>query len=229
MSHDDFEFEPIRGLPAMLPPGETLLWQGSPRWQSLAVRAYHVRKVAIYFCALVLWRIAVGIYNHHAMAAVAASCVFLLALGGVAIGVLSLLGFLNARSTVYSITTRRLLLRHGVAVPLTMNLPFKLIESADLRNFADGTGDISLRIAREQRIGYLITWPHLRPGQITHPAPCFRALTDAAHAASLLGAALVAESNGAATVSAAAPAATPARTPEVETARPTFPAHTAAA
>jgi len=217
MSHDDFEFEPIRGLPAMLPPGETLLWQGSPRWESLAVHAYHVRKVAIYFCALALWRIAVGIHNHHTATAVAASCLFLLALGGIAIGVLSVLAYLNARSTVYSITTRRLLLRHGVAVPLTMNIPFTQIESADLRNFADGTGDIALRIAREQRIGYLITWPHLRPGQITRPAPSFRALSDAAHAARLLGAALAAESN-AAIVS-----------PSVNIGRPSFPAQTAAA
>jgi Bacterial PH domain len=217
MSHDDFEFEPIRGLPAMLPPGETLLWQGSPQWKPLAVRAYHVRKVAIYFCALALWRIAVGIYNHHTPAAVAASCVFLLALGGLAIAVLSVLAYLNARSTVYSITTRRLLLRHGVAVPLTMNIPFTQIESADLRSFADGTGDLALRIARTQRIGYLITWPHLRPGHITRPAPCFRALSDAAHAARLLGAALTAESNAA------------IGAPPANSARPSFTAQTAAA
>jgi hypothetical protein len=222
MSHDDFEFEPIRGLPALLPRGEALLWQGTPRWQSLAVRAYHVRKVAIYFGVLVLWRIGVGIHDHHSVSAVAASCLVLLALGGIATGVLSLLAYLNARSTVYSITSRRLLLRHGVAVPLTLNVPFTLIESADLRNFADGTGDISLRIAREQRIGYLITWPHLRPGQITHPAPCFRALSDAAHAASLLGAALAAESKQ------------PVSVPSITTAQPETPthlgpAHTAAA
>jgi hypothetical protein len=220
MSHDDFDFEPIRGLPAELPPGEKLLWQGSPRWQSLVVRAYHVRKVAIYFAVLVAWRIAVGISNQHTPAAIAASCVFLLVLGGVAIGVLSLLGYLNARSTVYSITSRRVLLRHGVAVPLTMNIPFKMIEAADLRSFADGTGDISLRVAREQRIGYLITWPHLRQGQISYPAPSLRSLPDAARAASLLASALAVESN-----QTAQPAAAPVR----EAAMPAYPGHPAAA
>ena len=225
MNHDDFEFEPVRGLPALLPAGETLLWQGSPRWQSLAVRAYQVRKVAIYFGALVLWRIAVGVYNQHTLAAVAASCLFLMALGGVAIGVLALLGYFNARSTVYSITTRRLLLRHGVAVPLTLNIPFTLIESADLRSFADGTGDISLRVARDQRVGYLITWPHLRSGRISRPEPCFRALTDAAHAAGVLGAALAAESKFAPSVQAAAPV----RVSDLEAARSPLPVHTAAA
>ena len=31
--HDDFDFEPVRGLPQVLPEGERLLWQGAPRWQ----------------------------------------------------------------------------------------------------------------------------------------------------------------------------------------------------
>jgi len=225
MSHDDFDFEPIRGLPAELPPGEKLLWQASPQWKSLVVRAYHVRKVAIYFGVLILWRIAVGISNHHTVAAIAGSSVVLSVLAAVAIGVLCLLGYLNARSTVYSITSRRLLLRHGVAVPLTLNIPFKMIEAADLRSFGDGTGDISFRIAREQRIGYLITWPHLRAGQISHPAPCFKALSDAAHAASLLGAALAAESNAVELTGTTAQPALPGRDP----ARPAFAAHTAAA
>ena len=30
MSHDDFKFEPVRGLPEALPEGEHILWQGSP-------------------------------------------------------------------------------------------------------------------------------------------------------------------------------------------------------
>ena len=45
--HDDYAGEPIPGLPADLPEGERLLWQGSPAWMSLAVRAFHIRKVAI--------------------------------------------------------------------------------------------------------------------------------------------------------------------------------------
>ncbi len=70
MSHDDFNFEPRRGLPALLPEGERLLWQGSPRWQSLAVRAYQVRKVIVYFAILVLWRVAMGLANAQSLAAV---------------------------------------------------------------------------------------------------------------------------------------------------------------
>jgi len=190
VSHDDFGFERVRGLPSALPEGEVLLWQGVPRWRSLAVRAYHVRKIAVYFAALALCRIGFGIGAGHAWPAILLSSAFVMSLGGVAIGVLSLLAYLNGNSTVYSITNRRILLRHGVAVPLTMNIPFPLIESADLSTYPDATGDIALRLIRQQRVGYLITWPHLRPGRLTHPQPSFRALIDAQRAAQILASAL---------------------------------------
>jgi hypothetical protein len=194
MSHDDFEFEPRPGLPALLPEGEQLLWQGSPRWRSLAVRAYQVRKVAVYFGILVLWRAAVGVGNAHSFAAVALSCLFILFLGSVAFGVLCLLAYLNARSTIYSITSRRVLLRHGVAVQLTMNIPLKFVQTAALRPFADGTGDIALTLLpSSERIGFVISWPHLRPGRFTRPQPSLRALADAKEAAAILSAALAAE------------------------------------
>jgi hypothetical protein len=193
MSHDDFDFEPIRGLPAALPAGEQLLWQGSPDWKSLAVRAYHVRKVGLYFLALMAWRVGVGISNGHEATAIAVSCAFLITLGGIAMGVLALLAYLSARSTVYSVTSRRVLLRHGVAVPMTMNIPLKLIEAAALKTHSDGTGDVAFTVPRDHRVGYLITWPHLRPGQITRPCPSFRSLPDAAAAAGILSKTLAAE------------------------------------
>jgi hypothetical protein len=190
VSHDDFDFEPQRGLPAALPPGERLLWQGSPDWKSLAIRAYHVRKVALYFLALILWRVGVGIVYSQPAAAVAFTCAGLFALGALGVGILSLLAYSSARAAVYSITSKRILLRHGVAVPLTLNLPFKVIASADLKVFADNTGEISIRTFEDQRVGYLITWPYVRSGQITRTQPSLRALPDAAGVAATLASAL---------------------------------------
>jgi hypothetical protein len=212
MSDHDFDFEPIRGLPALLPAGEKLLWQGSPEWKSLAIHAYHVRKIAIYFLLLVLWRIGVGMSSGHTASAIATSCLVLGGLGCIAIGVLALLAYCNARSTVYSITSRRVLLRHGIAVPLTMNVPYTLVDNAALKNFSDGTGDIALALSRRDRVGYLITWPHVRPGRFARPEPSFRALTDAAAAARILGVALAAQGAPADAAPAAATAAAPAAT-----------------
>jgi hypothetical protein len=190
MSHDDFDFEPTRGLPAALPAGEQLLWQGTPRFKSLALRAYYVRHVIIYFLALVAWRVTMGLVYSQPSHDVWVSCALLLVMGSLAVGVLCLLAYLSSRTTVYTITSRRVLLRHGIAVPMTMNVPFKSIEGAALKVFANGTGDVALAVAKNQRVGYLITWPHLRPGHLTQPQPSFRALSDAENAARILGQAL---------------------------------------
>ena len=54
MSHDDFNFEPIRGLPEKLPEGEHILWQGSPDFRRLAREALGVRWIMAYFAILVV-------------------------------------------------------------------------------------------------------------------------------------------------------------------------------
>ena len=193
MSHDDFDFEPIRGLPAELPEGERLLWQGSPDWKSLAIRAYQVRKVAAYFGVLVAWRVGVGLYDGHHAIDIGVSCLLLVTSALLAVGVLSLLAYLTARSAVYSITSKRVILRHGVAVPLTMNIPFRLIDGADYKVYGDKTGDIVFRLPVSERVGYLISWPHVRASKVTHTQPSFRALCDGERAAEIVSEALAAE------------------------------------
>jgi hypothetical protein len=194
MSHDDFAFEPRRGLPGVLPPGERLLWQGTPNWRGLAVRSFHVRKIAAYFAFLALWRVATGVAGDQSVKSLAIGAGFIAVLGVAAIATLAGLAYLNARSAVYSITTRRVLVRQGVAVPVTLNLPLQYIEAAGLRLFRDGTGDIAMTIGEAQRIAFLINWPHLKPGRFTRPEPSFRALDDARGAARILSGALAAES-----------------------------------
>ena len=50
--HHEHEFEAAPGLPERLPAGERILWQGAPDWRALALHAFHVRKLAIYFAAM---------------------------------------------------------------------------------------------------------------------------------------------------------------------------------
>jgi len=201
--HDDFAFEKIPGLPADLPKGERLLWQGSPDWKSQALNTYHVRAVALYFAVLLLWRIGAGFGAGHDPATIAISCLWLLGLGTIAAGMLATLGYVSARTTIYSITSARVLLRHGIAVPVTVNIPFTLLEAADMRMRRDGSGDLFLRLRADQRLGYLVTWPHLRPSKITRPQPSFRALRDAVAAAQVLADAV--QSSGGTAVQRAEP------------------------
>ncbi|MCX7891299.1 MAG: photosynthetic complex putative assembly protein PuhB [Burkholderiales bacterium] len=184
--------EEIRGIREPLPEGERVLWQGAPDWRSLAVRALHVRKLAIYFAALVALRVALAAADGESAAAAAASAVWLVALASAALGILALVAWLSARTTIYAITTGRVVMRVGIALPIVVNLPHHAIESAALRTYADGTGDLPLRLKGDVRLAYAHLWPHARPWRLRHPEPMLRSLPGAAAVAETLARALAA-------------------------------------
>jgi Bacterial PH domain len=187
---DDFDFEPVRGLPEMLPAGERLLWQGAPRWQDLAVHAFHARKVIWYFLAIAIVQAVFRLADGSSLAEAAWPFVWLLPMGGIAAAILTFLAYVSARTTVYSMTTKRLVMRIGIALPVTLNLPFRLVDSASLRLYANGSGEIPLKLAASERVAYLLLWPHARPMHFRNPQPCLRAIPDADQVAKLLATAL---------------------------------------
>jgi hypothetical protein len=181
-----------RGLPGPLPAGERLLWQGEPGWPGLALRAFHVREVALWFALLFLWRFVEVMQAGEGLAAAMrqASWAFVPAIIG--LGLLAGLAWLYAKTTVYSITSRRLVIRSGIALPLTLNIPFRVIASAALRQHKDGSGDLPVKLMPGERIGYLFLWPNARPWRLRHPEPMLRALEKPEAAARLLSEALAA-------------------------------------
>lgn len=173
--HDD---EPVPGLPGTLPPGETVLWQGQPQWRGLARRAMHLRGLALYFAALTAWRAAVLTAERAPAADFALGIAWILLLGAVPIGLLALYAWLSARQTIYTITSRRVVIRTGVALPMTVNIPFAVVGGAALARCPDGTGDIALQIMPPHRVSWIALWPHTRSWRITRPEPALRALTE---------------------------------------------------
>lgn len=184
----EHDSEPVPGLPEHLPQGETILWQGAPSWRPFTLRAFHLRGLAAYFAVLALWYLAAGWSADPADAALGA--LRLIALGAVPILLLVGLGKLAARTTLYTITGRRIVMRVGVALPMTVNIPFSAVRTADLRLNKDGTGDIQLRLMPARRVSYFALWPHLRMLRVSSPEPVLRALPDADMAARALSQAL---------------------------------------
>jgi hypothetical protein len=176
---DDFEVEPIPGLPAHLPKGETLLWQGSPGWRGIALRVFHIRGVMIWFALLGIWRLSTTIYDGLPAAAAIPAIMIYLALGFIVCGFFALFAWWIERTTVYSITTKRVVMRFGVALPMTVNLPFSAIEKASLRPDGHGGGDIAITTRDKHRAQWAILWPHLRPWHFKSPEPMLRSLKDA--------------------------------------------------
>jgi hypothetical protein len=182
----EYENEPIPGLPGVPPPGEQIIWQGSPDWRALARSAFHVRLVMAYFAALTGWAIInaamQGIRGPGDLVGVGMT----LGLGVAGLALLHLLAWGSARTTIYTLTNRRIVLRVGIAVPKCVNLPLHLIGAVDLAVRNDGTGDLPLTIGGQQKLGYLTLWPHARPWKIATPQPMLRAVPDAANVAALI-------------------------------------------
>ena len=189
MSHE-FDFEPIPGLPANLPEGEKLLWQGSPSATEIARRVLHIDLVAVYFAALMTWRLCAGLYDGHALSQIAVDSIPLAGMTVASLAILAVLGRLMARTTIYSITSRRVVMRFGVALPMTVNLPFKAIQSADVALRPDGSGDIALGVDSLGKLTYLHLWPNTRPWHLRKPQPQLRSVPDAQNVAALLSRAL---------------------------------------
>jgi len=189
---DEHEFEPIRGLPEVPPEGERILWQGAPNWRGIARRVFHTRKIALYCGILLGWRGVSALYDGQSIEAAALAVLWLTPLALAAVGIFALIAWLIGRTTVYTITTKRVVMRFGIALPITLNVPFTVVEAAGLKTFADDSGDIPLTLNGGERIAYLILWPHVRPWRIKEPQPMLRSIPAAADVAEILARALTA-------------------------------------
>ena len=186
---------PPTGLPEHLPAGERLLWQGRPDWRAFARSAFHVRGLNLYLTAVVAWcavslvmdqgwtqQTALSVTRYAAIAA--APVLFLLAYA-----------WLIARSTTYTITSKRVVMRQGSVVPMTINIPYTRIESAALSTKVDGFGDISLLLSGKDRLAYFMLWPHARPWRVAKSEPSLRAVPDVVKVGQILARALAASAD----------------------------------
>ncbi len=183
-----------RGLPERLPDGERLLWQGAPDWRVLARHAFHLRGLALYFGVIVAYCLGSAALGGTPLAGVA-SAATLAGLALVPIGFLAAYAWAVGRATVYSITDRRVAIQLGLALPMTINLPFAKIEAASLKERANGFGDISLLLNGRDKVAYLVLWPHARPWRLARPEPMLRAVPDAGRVGQLLARALAASAD----------------------------------
>ena len=205
----EHELEPQYGLPERLPANEKILWQGSPDARVLARSAFHIRKLALYFVALVAINAASVVTDGATAMDVLLALVWPAGLSALALGGVWTLAWLTARTAVYTVTDRRVVMRIGIVLTLTFNLPLRTLETAAMRQGPDGHGDIVLALKGPDHIAWLHLWPHARPWHLTRTQPMLRALPQVADVAALLQRAWSAQTGGA-VEALATPASAPA-------------------
>lgn len=179
----EHDFEPERGLPEALPEDEHVIWQASPDWRTLAVQRFHVRKLLIYFGLLLTVKVVADVSGGQALGAALGAALPMLLLSALAVGLVSVMAWLTARTTVYTLTDKRVVMRIGVVLTLTLNLPLSRVAGAALNRHGKGgdgcNGDLALQLRGGDRVAFLHLWPHARRWRFTKPEPTLLCLPNA--------------------------------------------------
>jgi hypothetical protein len=179
-----------RGLPEKLPQGERVLWQASPCWKTMFRHVFHARFVAAYFAAIIAWITFSSLSAGAPVAGVALTASKLIAVALVPVGLSALYCWGVQRSTIYTITNKRVVMSFGMALPMSVNLPFSRIASAGLKHHTAEAGDIPLQLMAGERMALFMVWPHARPWHFARPEPMLRCIPRVDEAAGVLARAL---------------------------------------
>ncbi|MEL6360518.1 MAG: photosynthetic complex putative assembly protein PuhB [Pseudomonadota bacterium] len=179
--------EPIKGLPAMPPKGERVIWQGKPDPRQFVLDVVHPRAIAGYIIAFSIVRLALSMPQSGFGVGLAADFLLQLMITlCAAFIVCGLIAYAMARASIYTITNKRIVLRFGAALRKYTNVPFSKISAVDLRETPSGMGTISFSINDKKALGLLKLWPHVRMRRKNGAEPVFRQIPDARTVAFLL-------------------------------------------
>ena len=183
MGMTEYEDEPVEGLPDYLPEGETMVWRGRPTVAAMARRVFFIPHLALYFGLLIaghtVYRLMEGVSGVQVMGTFVWQA-------GLAATVLVLLAWLArsyAASVVYTLTSERLVIRSGVALPMMVNIPIEQITAADMRVYRDGTGDIVLTPVADRKLHWVLLWPNVSAWYSRPIRPLLRGLAEPHRAA----------------------------------------------
>ena len=169
-----------------LPNGEQLIWQGRPERHALATRAMYLKYIAFYLVVLIAARTGYLIMNGEPVATWSGMLVWQVLASAFVMLLIVGLATVYSRTTRYSLTNERLIIKTGAAITIHINLPLQQITAADLREYSDGTGDITLQVSRAEKLYWLLLWPNVRSWWIRPLRPVLRGLKDAQAVAHLL-------------------------------------------
>ena len=186
MSEDDFAVEPIEGLPELLPKGEVILWQGRPNWLQLTIESLNLWWIIGYFGLLATWRFLTVIDYLPLGTAISVIIPFLFiaALAGL---LLCIVGYVQAKATLYTITNKRVVMRIGAALTITLNLPFTKIDNAAVAKKRGDFGNIAFETSGSTKFSYFVLWPHARSWHFGKPQPTLRCIPEIEKVSSILG------------------------------------------
>ena len=183
MGMTEYEDEPVEGLPEHLPEGETVIWQGRPTAAAMGKRVFHIRHLTLYFGLLIAGHTVYRLMEGVSAAQVMGTLVWQSGLAATVLVLLTWLARAYAKSILYTLTSERLVIRSGVALPMMANIPIEQITAADMRVYRDGTGDILLKPDQDRKLYWVLLWPNVSAWYSRPIRPLLRGLAEPHRAA----------------------------------------------
>ena len=183
MGMTEYEDEPVEGLPDFLPEGETMVWQGRPTVAAMARRVFFIPHLALYFGLLIAGHTVYRLMEGVSAAQVMGTFVWQAGLAATVLVLLAWLARSYAASVMYTLTSERLVIRSGVALPMMVNIPIEQITAADMRVYRDGTGDIVLTPVADRKLHWVLLWPNVSAWYSRPIRPLLRGLAEPHRAA----------------------------------------------
>lgn len=182
----EHEIEPIPGLPGQLPAGEEILWQGRPTARLVAKHVLKSTWIGGYFVVLAFWAAFAGVADGQPVGGILFSVAVLVGLAALALGLLELFAWGVERTTLYTVTSERVVMRFGVALSMTLNLPFSQIGTVALGRVGGKAGTIAIALRPGHRLSWMVQWPHVRGWRFAAPEPSLICLPDVEAVAAVL-------------------------------------------
>ena len=183
MGMTEYEDEPVEGLPDFLPEGETMVWQGRPTVAAMARRVFFIPHLALYFGLLIAGHTVYRLMEGVSAAQVVGTFVWQAGLAATVLVLLAWLARSYAASVMYTLTSERVVIRSGVALPMMVNIPIEQITAADMRVYRDGTGDIVLTPVADRKLHWVLLWPNVSAWYSRPIRPLLRGLAEPHRAA----------------------------------------------
>ncbi len=168
---------PPKDILSVIPKDEEILWNGRPDLRRFCLSALGLRYIAVYLI-VITGVIFFNNFGNFSLAVFLEKMFPYILSCFIAVILLVVIGASQVMPTVYVITSKRIIIKSGLALIFMLNVPFDKISNIDKQVLKDGCGNISFKLISNKRVPFFASWPSVRPWHFNNPEPTFRCIAD---------------------------------------------------
>jgi len=168
---------PPKDILSIIPEDEKIIWYGRPDLRRFCLTALGLKYIFFYLIIIFFSILYARFGDFNFIKIVQVLFPYLIS-SFLAVLLLIIIGTSQVLPTIYVITSRRVIIRSGLALIFMLNVPFDKIASIDKNHYSDGSGNISFKLISNKRVPFFASWPSVRPWYFSNPEPTFRCIAD---------------------------------------------------